>query len=112
MAKVICPTVDITDARSLLVSAASRKAVLAGGPDTSILIDGHPYAVSSDHPVTVEVQFNGDPPDGQSVGGLVTLTLIADRITIEPAPEGLCMNSSHLGRTCPDGTDADAAGGE
>lgn len=112
MAKVICPAVNIANAKSLLVSAASRRAVLVGGPDTSILIDGHPFAVSSDHPVTVEIQFNGEPPDGQSVGGLVTLTLIADLITIEPAPEGLCMNSSHLGRICPDGTDADAAEGE
>lgn len=95
MTELVSPAIDISNARALLLSGAKKTAILAGGSEVSIRIDGHNYAVSSEHPISIELLFASEGAGGPHVGGLVTLTLVADRITLDPAPEGLCLHAEH-----------------
>lgn len=58
-------------------SAPAERQVLAGDSESRLLINGREVAVSSAHPVVIESHGLG------TEGGLVTLTLIADSVTID-----------------------------
>ncbi|WP_186343705.1 AlpA family transcriptional regulator [Streptomyces sp. CFMR 7] len=74
------PHVVIRNADELRL-ASGEAAVVTGGADSAILIDGIKYAVSNEEPVVIR-------PHGPGIhGGTITLTLICDSILGENRPE-------------------------
>jgi hypothetical protein len=74
----IAPAVEISNAISSRADELPEKpTVFAGGLDSRLLIGGIFYAVSDAHPVVLDPFGPGTP------GGLLTLTLVCDRITVD-----------------------------
>lgn len=71
----LMPDVDIKGARSLPLKGSRQ--VFAGDEQAQIFVDGRRYTTSSAHPVIVEPFGPGD------AGAFVTLTLIADKVTVD-----------------------------
>jgi transcriptional regulator with XRE-family HTH domain len=71
----LMPDVDIKGAQSL--SLKGTRQIFAGDEQAQIFVDGRRYTTSSEHPVIVE-------PFGPDMdGAFVTLTLIADKVTVD-----------------------------